>query len=46
MAYEVEVRPLSRISPQMTVTGVITVTPARKPLTYAVSSMTINMTMT
>jgi hypothetical protein len=29
----------------MTVMSVITVTPASKPLTYAASSMTINMTM-
>ena len=33
--------PLSRISPQMTVMSVITVTVARKPLIQAVSSMTM-----
>jgi hypothetical protein len=38
--------PLSRISPQMSVMAVITVMVARKPLIYAVSSMTMNMTMT
>jgi hypothetical protein len=30
--YEVEVRPLSRMSPYISVMSVITVTPARKPL--------------
>jgi hypothetical protein len=32
MAYKVEERPLSRISPYISVMSVITVTPARKPL--------------
>ena len=32
MTYEVEMHPLSRISPQMTVMSVMAVTVARKPL--------------
>jgi hypothetical protein len=44
-AYEVEVHPLSRISPYMSVMSVITLMVARKPLIYAVSSMTMSMTM-
>jgi hypothetical protein len=46
MAYEVEGRPLSRISPYIIVMSVMTIMVARKPLIYAVSSMTMNMTMT
>jgi hypothetical protein len=38
--------PLSRISPYISVMSVITVMVERKPLIYAVSSMTMNMTMT
>jgi hypothetical protein len=40
MAYEVEERLLSRISPYISVMSVIIVIRTRKPLTQAVSSMT------
>jgi len=39
------IQPPSRISPYITVMSIITVMKARIPLIYAVSSMTINMTM-
>jgi hypothetical protein len=44
-AYEAEAHPPSRKPPQMTVMSVITVTPARKPLTYRVFLATLTMTM-
>ncbi len=46
MAYEVEMHPLSRMSPYISVMSVITVTPASKPLRQGVSSVTLTMTMT
>ena len=42
MAYEVEMHPLSRMSPYISVMSVITVMVARQRLTYAVYSMTMN----
>jgi len=46
MAYEVEMHPLSRMSPYISVMSVITVMVARQRLTYAVYSMTVTVTMT
>jgi hypothetical protein len=46
MAYEVAAPPLSRMSPYISVMSVITVTVARKPLSYRVFLVTLTMTMT